>query len=84
MVVSYQLGDGRFVASRPVPFLRDGSSDMPDDSARRVAPTDVYQSYNVSADGRLIVSLYESSPTPRVHIALDGLGELERQAAAER
>jgi hypothetical protein len=44
----------------------------------------VFGTYNVSADGQLIVSLFETSPNPRVHVALDGFGELERQAAAER
>jgi WD40 repeat protein len=82
MRVSYEDQDGRFVASRPVPFLRDtsqdGAGELPLVAAR------VFGEFAVALHGELIVSLYETTPAPSVHIVLDGFGELERQAAAER
>jgi len=84
MVVNYEVRDGRFVTSRPEPYLRDNAGETLSGGARRVFATDVFGDYNVSADGQLIISLFETSPNPRVHVALDGFGELERQAAADR
>ena len=84
MIVNYEVRDGRFVTSRPEPYLRDNAGETLSGGARRVFATDVFGDYNVSADGQLIISLFETSPNPRVHVALDGFGELERQAAAER
>jgi Tol biopolymer transport system component len=82
MRVSYEDQDGRFVASRPVPFLRNTSQD--DAGELPLVAARVFGEFAVSLHGELIVSLYETTPAPSVHIVLDGFGELERQAAAER
>jgi WD40 repeat protein len=82
MRVSYEDQDGRFAASRSVPFLRDTSQDGADELP--LAAARVFGEFAVSLHGELIVSLYETAPAPSVHIVLDGFGELERQATGER
>ena len=82
VLVSYEVRDGRFIAGHPEPFLRaDGAVR---DGVRRIGPSELVDNVTTGADGRIIVSMYETSPKPRIHISLDGFGELERQAAAER
>jgi hypothetical protein len=51
---------------------------------RRLRATEVFDGYSVSACGHVVVSLFETTSVPRVHIALDGLGQLERQATVEQ
>lgn len=76
MVAGYEVQDGRFVPTRPEPYLQ-GNHDG-------AIANELFNYFTASADGRLIVGRFETTPVPRIHVALDGFGELVRQAAAER
>lgn len=79
--VRFSLSGGRVVLDRPEPFLQ---GDLVSNDGNSISESTTFTSYDEGPEGSLIIVAHTSPHEPRIHVVLDGVGELLRQASTER